>query len=88
MRAYRLANVGSHKEHSKYSADSGEVTRINLNDRDCARLEDPLKPCDYGGFHQVATLIPTVLGSHWMLARPRVLMRACHFRDVMEWKKE
>ena len=35
--------LGSHTEHSKYFADTGETTRINLNDRACVRLEDPLR---------------------------------------------
>ena len=35
--------LAKHKEHGEYFADTGERTRIDLNDRDCVRLEDPLK---------------------------------------------
>ena len=39
----RLAKLGSHKEHGEYFAETSETTRIEPNDRDCVRLEDPLK---------------------------------------------
>ena len=43
MRAYRLAKLGSHKEHREYLADTGETTGINLNDINCVRLEELLE---------------------------------------------
>jgi hypothetical protein len=43
VRAYRLAKLGSHKEHSENLADTGETTGINLNDINCVRLEELLE---------------------------------------------
>lgn len=43
VRAYGLAKLGCHKEHSEYLADTSETTRINLNDIDCVRLEELLE---------------------------------------------
>ena len=34
VRAYRLAKLGSPKKHNEYFVDTGETTRIDLNDRD------------------------------------------------------
>jgi hypothetical protein len=43
VRAYRLAELGGHQEHSEYLADTGKTTRINLNYIDCVRLEELLE---------------------------------------------
>ena len=43
MGAYRLSELGSHKEHREDLADTGETTGINLNDINCVRLEELLE---------------------------------------------
>jgi len=43
MRAYRLAELGGHKQHREDLADTGETTGINLNDINCLGLEELLE---------------------------------------------
>ena len=43
MWAYGLAELGRHKEHCEYLADTGESTGINLDNIDCVRLEKLLE---------------------------------------------
>jgi hypothetical protein len=43
VRAHGLAKLGGHEEHRKYLADTGETTRIHLNNIDCVRLEELLE---------------------------------------------
>jgi len=43
VRAYRLAELGSHKEHCENLTNACETTGINLNDINCVRLEELLE---------------------------------------------
>jgi len=43
MRAYRLAELGSHQQHRENLTNTGETTGINLNDINCVRLEELLE---------------------------------------------
>ena len=43
VRTYRLAKLGSHKEHGEHLADASETTRVNLDDIDRVRLEELLE---------------------------------------------